>query len=347
MERRDPSPRATRPLHLCEPPVAVAAMPPTLEVRTRIDPLTLRLFIAVMDTGTIAAAGEREHLAPSAVSKRLSDLEDFLGTPLLRRSNRGIVPTAAGTELLGLARSVLHDLDDIYLRLKEHAQGARGLVRVFANITAIAVHMPDALRSFLARYPRVQVQMSERTSDGVMQAVAANAADVGICVYEGGHADGLDWLPYRHDELVVVAPADHPLARRGTVTIAEALGHDFVGLHTGSYINQSLERASREHGVPLRLRLQVTSYDALGLMVEAGMGLALMPRSLAQRFGRLAGIASITLDQRWARRELRICVRSDEPLPVAARLFVDHLRDVDASSRTASGAPSSLTMAAS
>lgn len=294
--------------------------------RNRIDPQTLHLFVAVMDTGTIAAAAEREHIVASAVSKRLSDLEDSLKTKLLKRSNRGIEPTAAGTELLSLARNVLNDLDSIYGRLNEHALGVRGMVRVFANISAITEFLPGSLRSFMARFPQVQVQLQEKISSAVLQGVASNAADVGLYAHGGGHAEDVVSLPYRRDELVVVVPLDHPLAMRAQVSIADTLAYDYVGLHTGSYINQQLQKSAQETGLPFRCRVQVTSFDALSVMVEAGMGVALMPRSIADRYRQLANIQVLTLAEPWAHRELRICVRSPDGLPVAAKLFVEHLQ---------------------
>jgi DNA-binding transcriptional LysR family regulator len=293
---------------------------------TRIDPVSLRLFLAVIDSGTIAAAAEREHIAPSAVSKRLSDLEDSLKTPLLQRSNRGIEPTAAGLALVSMARSVLNDLDNIHAQLFDFTSGARGLVRVFANISAITQFLPASLRSFMASYPQIQLQLQEKISSAVQQGVASNAADVGLYAHGNSNADGVISLPYRRDELVVAVPLGHELAERSSVGIQEALAYDYVGLHTGSYINQELLKAARNYDLPFKCRMQVTSFDALTLMVEAGMGIALIPRLIGERYGQLLGIRTLTLDEAWAHRELRICVRSMENLPVAARVFVEHLR---------------------
>jgi DNA-binding transcriptional LysR family regulator len=292
----------------------------------RIDPVSLRLFVAVVDTGTIAAAAEREYIAPSAVSRRLSDLEDQLQTQLLQRSNRGIAPTAAGMELLGMARSVLNDLDDIQRQMRDFSSGERGLVRVFANLSAITEFMPGCLRSFMVRHPQVQVKLEERISSAVLQGVASNAADVGLYAHGNSQADGLVSLPYRRDELVLAVPIEHALAEREHVGIREALAYDFVGLHNGSYINQELLKAAQEQDLPFRCRMQVTSFDALALMVEAGMGIALMPRLIGERFGRLFGLRILRLDEPWAMRELRLCVRDMSNLPRAARLFVEHLR---------------------
>jgi len=280
-----------------------------------------------MNCGTIATAAEQEHIAPSAVSKRLSDLEDSLGTQLLQRSNRGIEPTVAGAELLVLARSVLNDLDDIYYQIREHASGARGLVRVFANISTIAGFLPESLRTFMARHPNVQVQLEEKISSAVQHGVASNSADVGLYAHGNSQADGLTSLPYRRDELVVVAPLDHSLAARSAVGIRETLEYDYVGFHTGSYINHELLKSAREENLQFKCRMQATSFDALTLMVEAGMGIALMPRQVAQRYSCLARIVVLRLNEPWAHRELRICVRSIDRLSVAARLFVEHLRE--------------------
>lgn len=292
---------------------------------TRIDPVTLRLVVAVMDTGTISGAADREHIAPSAVSKRLSDLEDSLNTALVQRTNRGIEPTAAGLELLGLARSVLNDLDNIHLRLSDYASGAKGLVRVFANISAITEFLPQRLRTFTAQYPNVQVQLQERISSGVQQGVASNAADVGLYAHGKNIVNGLVSRPFEVDELVVVVPIDHPLAEREAVSIAETLKYEYVGLHTGSFINHEILKAANECDMPFRCRVQVTSFDALSLMVEAGMGIAVMPRMIGLRYSALARIKVLALDEPWACRELRICVRSFDSLSVAAQLFVGHL----------------------
>src|SRR5450830_1550436 len=103
----------------------------------RLDPISLKLFISVLEEGTIAAAAEREHIAAAAVSKRMSEIEAQLGTQLLVRTNKGISATAAGLALSTMARRVLHELDEISVQMQEYASGVRGHVRVFANISAI------------------------------------------------------------------------------------------------------------------------------------------------------------------------------------------------------------------
>lgn len=232
------------------------------------------------------------------VSKRLSDLEYSVRTQLLERSNRGIEPTPAGLELLSLARSVLNELDNVVHRLREHSDGVRGVVRVFANLSAITEFMPGSLAAFMVRHPEVQVQLQQHVSSAVQQGVACNAADVGLyargCA-DAAHLEGLVSLPYRRDELVLVVPVDHPLANAAEPRIAQALDHHFVGLDSDGQIHQELMRAAQEAGQPFRCRMQVTSYDALSLMVAAGMGIAVMPRFIAQRYQQLDRIRVLAL----------------------------------------------------
>lgn len=291
----------------------------------KLDPVSLRLFVAVMEESTIAAAASREHLAASAVSRRLADLEDALRVALFTRSNKGTEPTAAAFALLNMARGVLNDLDGIASQMREYGTGVRGHVRVVANISAITQFLPVQLQSFMALHPKVQVQLQEQVSTAIAQSVAENAADIGI-LNQGQYGERVTLLPYRSDELVLVVPAGHPLARRKAVRLAEALPYDFVGAHPNSAINSQLTRAASEAGLPLRLRMQVTSYDAMCLMVNAGLGVGVMPRGSAGLYLGTLAVRTVTLKEPWAHRQLALCVRSEESLSSVARLLVDHLR---------------------
>lgn len=290
----------------------------------KLDPVSLRLFVAVMEEGTIAAAAAREHIAASAVSKRLSELEQGLHTELFARSNKGIEPTAAAYALQNLARGVLHELDGIVTQMSEYASGLRGHVRIYANISAITQFLPGELKSFMEAYPQVQVHLQERISSLIAKAVADNAADIGI-LNQGSYGERLALLPYHDDELVVIAPAGHVLARRKSVRMGDLLDHDMVGAHPGSVVNSMLNKAAAELGRALRLRIQVSSYDAMCLMVAADLGLGVMPRRSAELFLASLKIRCVKLDETWARRQLVLCVRDLAALSPAARLLVEHL----------------------
>lgn len=292
----------------------------------RLDPVSLKLFVAVVEEGSIAAAAQRSHIAAAAVSKRMSELEALLQTALLSRTNKGVEPTPAGLALLNHARRLLHELDDIVVEMRDWSGGTRGLVRVNANISAITQFLPREMAAFMARYPGVQVSLQERISSQIVAAVADNQADVGIAVV-AAPPEGLQVFPYRRDELVLITPAGHALAARASIAFADTLAHEFVGLHTGSVINLLLTRAALDAERALRLRIQVTSYDALSRMVEAGLGIGVMPKAVALQYVASLGIACVALEDAWSQRELKLLVRGYESLPSAARLLVDALRE--------------------
>lgn len=291
----------------------------------KLDPLSLRLFVAVMEENTIAGAAAREHIAPSAASRRLSELEAALRVELFTRSNKGVEPSAAAFALLHLARGVLNDMDGIATQMRDYTSGTRGHVRVVANISAITQFLPGELQSFLAQHPQVDVRLQEQISTAIAHSVAENAADIGI-LNDGVYGEKVTLLPYRNDELVLVVPTGHALARRKTVRLTDALAFDFVGMHPGSAINNQLTRAAAETQLPLKLRIQVTGYDALCLMVAAGLGVGVMPRGSAALYSGTLAIRTVTLAEPWARRRLVLCVRSYESLSSVSRLLVDHLR---------------------
>jgi len=290
-----------------------------------LDPLSLKLFAAVIEHGSIAGAAQRHHIAAAAVSKRMSELEAQLRTALLTRTNKGVEATPAGLALLGHAHRLLRDMDEIFVEMRDWSDGVRGQVRVCANISAITQFLPQEIATFLSRYPEAQIHLQERISARLVQEVLRNETDVGIGVVEVLPA-GLEAYPYRRDELVLITPARHPLATRERVPFADTLDFDYVGLHTGSAINLQLARASMDAQRDLRIRIQVTSYDALSRMVEAGLGIGLMPARVAAQYSASLGIRAIALTDAWRARELRILVRAYDALSPTARLLVDGLR---------------------
>ncbi|HEY9095029.1 MAG TPA: LysR substrate-binding domain-containing protein, partial [Hydrogenophaga sp.] len=201
----------------------------------RIDLTSLQLFIAVCERGSIGKAAEQEFMATSAVSKRLSDLEDTVGSSLLYRSPRGVTPTPAGQSMLHHARSVLFSLEKMQGELSEYADGVRGHVRMHANISAIVQFLPEDLGTFTKAHDQIKIDLEEHLSAEVVRAVHEGAADLGICHHSPTDQPlDLQIRPYRRDTLALVMPCDHPLTRRTSIAFAESLDWDHVGLHANS-----------------------------------------------------------------------------------------------------------------
>jgi len=291
----------------------------------RFDLRDLELFVAVADTGSIAKAAEASHTVPSAVSKRLSDLEASFSLSLLVRGARGVELTPAGHAFLLRARRMLHQAGQLEGELRAYASGLRGHVRVFANISSIVEFLPAALAGFLQSHPEVQVHLEEHVSSAIAQAVADNVADLGI-ISDIPAVEGLQLLPYRSDELILLTAADHPLGRRAEVALRETLGFPLVGLHANSSLHHLLAKAAAESNLPLTFRIQVTSFDAVCAMVAAGLGIGIVPRAVTTAYTASLNLRAVKLSDPWARRQLFLCVRQQEPLHPAAQMLLEYLQ---------------------
>src|SRR5208282_385628 len=161
-----------------------------------IDLVTLRLFIAVCEETSIAKAAEREGIAASALSKRMSDLEASLKLSLFHRHRKGLQPTEAAHALLQHARTLMRDIAQMETEIGEHQRGLKGTIRIQANVWAILQYLPGDLSSFLEEHPMVRVEVEESISSATVQAVESHAADIGI-IGSNVPAPGLQVLPYR------------------------------------------------------------------------------------------------------------------------------------------------------
>ena len=291
----------------------------------RIDLTSLQLFVAVCELGSIARAAQREFIAASAVSKRLSELEAAVETPLLQRHSRGVRLTPAGESLLHHARTVLFGLERMQGELAEYTEGVRGHVRVHANISAIVQFLPEDLGAFARQHSQIKIDLQEHLSPDVLQAVQEGTTDLGICNLGPQGSGSLQSRPYRSDRLVLVMPAGHALSARDAINFEETLDWDIVGLHAGSSISLAMRVAAAQAGRTLRQRIQVTGLDAMCRMIDNGLGVGLLPdRAFALMRG-VGRLTAVPLQAPWARRELRLVARDFDTLPVTARLLVEHL----------------------
>jgi DNA-binding transcriptional LysR family regulator len=291
----------------------------------KIDLLTLQLFVAIVEEQSIAKAAERKNIAASAVSRRISDIEELFQVELLHRHSKGIEPTPAGYALLEHARIILGNLAQLETELSGYQQGKRGHIRICANKSAILESLAGELSAFLEQHPLVRIDLEENISPAIVQAVVENRADIGIF---GGNIAGqeLELLPYRSDRLVVLVTGSHPLAARKSVSFRDLIDHDFVSLEKGSSIESLCMKAAAGLGKHLKLRIRVSGFDALFRLVDAGMGLGVVPQEIIRdRYG-LEKFVAIALDESWAQRELVMGVRDYKSLPPVTRMLVDHLR---------------------
>ena len=290
----------------------------------RFDLISLNLALAVADTRSITRGAEREHLALAAASKRLSDLEARLGVSLFERRARGVEPTEAGRALVRHVRSLQANLHALESEVVEFSRGVKGHLRIAANAGAISECLPPDLAAFSRAHPQIRISLEDLTSAEIQAAVAEGRADVGIFV--APLLDNrLSCRRYRRGALAAIVPSGHALARRKQVRFEALLEHDIVGLHHGAAVHELMRAEAEGRGKPLKARLQVRGFDAIAQLVEAGLGVAVMPAAVAQRFAQLFKIKVLALSEPWAERDFLLAVRTQAVLPTVLQRFVDAL----------------------
>ena len=291
----------------------------------RFDLADLSLFRHVVEAGSITHGAERAHLALAAASTRISNMEETLGVALLTRGRAGVTPTQPGRTLLQHARAILRQAERLHEDLGAYGGGLAGQIRVLSNTNALTEFLPEALSSFLAAHPSVSVDLEERLSDEIVGLIAEGVADLGI-VAGTVDARALETYPFRRDRLVLVVAREHALAKRAKIGFEDVLDHDFVGLDRASALQRFLASKAVRIGRPLRLRVQLRSFDAVCRLVECKVGIGIVPQTTAQRVAKTMAIAVVPLTDSWAERELTICIRNMDDLPLYARQLVEHLR---------------------
>lgn len=290
----------------------------------RLDLVSLSLFNLVARSGSISKGAELLHLAVGAASKRITDLEAAVGAKLLERHSRGVTLTIAGEALHRHAQRILSDVDQLAADLSDHAAGLVGVVRLWANTSAVTQFLPQDLAGFAQANPGIRIELEEENSSETVLAVLDGRADLGIFA-DRTPALGLHLLNYREDRLVLVVPRGHALAARESLRFEEAVDYDFASLPRGTSLAQRLQAETEALGRRLKIRIHVRSFDAMCQMVAAGMGVAVLPQGAIQAQLKALPLQQIALEDEWASRRLLIGLRDAAALPRHVRLLIEHL----------------------
>lgn len=293
----------------------------------RFDLTDMQLMVNVASAQSMTKGAERSFLSLPAASNRVKNLETYLGTVLFYRTSQGVTLTPSGEAFVRHARVVLRQLEHLRGDMQEYASGVKGRIRVFANTTAMNEFMPNILASYLAQHPDINVELRERLSHQVVKAVVEGSADIGITAQIAAVVDGLEFLPYRTDRLVLVAHQDHPLAQADSIDFNDSLSFDYVGLSETSAIHAFLLQAADELGRVLRFRVEVSNFEAACRMISANVGIGVIPETAARRYASNMPLKMITLNDSWALRRLHICVKAFDKLPAFAQALVTLLVD--------------------
>lgn len=271
---------------------------------------SLALFVRAAELRSLTKAAEASHIGLAAASRRMVLLEHRFKTPLFERSSRGVELTPAGTSLLPHAKTLLVEINRMQADMLDHAKGRKGALRILANTSVMTESLPDDLAGFARQNPDVRLMLEEHWSREIVRLLLVAEGDVGIIV-EGISTEGLETFPYSTDRIAVVMPADHPLARVPVMSFVDLLDDDLIALESGSSMMRLLAEQAVIVERTLQLRVEVRSFEAVCRMVQAGLGLGLLPYQAASVLGKGLGLVVRPLTEEWAERRMLICVRKE------------------------------------
>ena len=232
----------------------------------RFDLASLRLYVAVVDAGSLTAGADRFGISLAAASKRIADLEQHCGVALLERSQRGVTATSNGLTLNRHAIEVVARLEQLALAVEDFQCGTAGHLRLCANTSALGGFLPQLLAQYAAHHPDVKIDLEDALSEQAVRALTIGTAEVAI-IGDNTPTDGLETLVADVDNLVLIAPAAHSLAGSTSVAFDRTLNHNFVTLARSASLTRKVSAAAEAAGRILRMTVQVRSFAALAKWV--------------------------------------------------------------------------------
>jgi len=289
-----------------------------------LDLESLSLFAYAAETGSLTKAAKHSYLSLAAASRRIAVLEESFQTQLLNRTSRGVEPTAAGKVLLDHTRELLLGANRLQSEMNEYAKGRKGLIRILATTSAITYYLPQDLAEFSKTYFDARLSIGEAWSDEIARRIQDRKADLGIVV-AGCETGELALRPYRTYRIGVVCRPDHPLVSGASVSYTDVLDHNVVSLESESQMMHTLFEHAVLANKPLALRVQVRSFEAICRLVQAGLGVGLLPGEPATELAREMGLVIRPLADSWAERQMLVCFRTGKEKSKLLSSLVDHL----------------------
>ncbi|NYT61695.1 LysR family transcriptional regulator [Alcaligenaceae bacterium] len=283
----------------------------------------LRVFIAIAERQSVSEGAFEMHLTAPSASYRLKNLESALEVSLFKRTQKGMQLTPAGKTALAFAREIINGVNNLQSAVNKYTDDIKGNIKIFANNSTLN-NLSSALGEFLAKHPNINVEIEEKLSLDIIQHVAEGAVDIGLIA---GDIDlnNLESICYAIDALVLITPVDHPLSSNCHVSLEDILRFDFVSLGRKSSSYLFIENLAKSLGIRPKVRVHAHSISAALEYVRSGVGIAIVPKLLANSHVEQGQIVQLPITEAWAFREQKVIARSFEKLPDCTRALVHAL----------------------
>lgn len=280
----------------------------------------LRGFLAVADLGSFSAAARSLHLSQSALSRRVDKLEKALGVQLFERTTRKVELSTIGRGFVPKARNVLNELENALIGFHDLSYRLSGEVTIACVPSAVAYFLPNVIRRYHAKYPGIRIRIIDESSSAILTVVARGDADFGL-TYIGTQDADVSFLPLLEEAFVVALRVDHPLADHETLDWEDIAGCDYISLAQGSGNRFLIDQALADCANRPRWFCEVKHVPALVSLVEAGLGIGVVPK-LAMPAAGHATLVTRPLTNPSIHRTIGLITRRGRTLsPVAELLY--------------------------
>ena len=289
----------------------------------KINLTDLQAFVGVAELGSFRAAAESVHLSQPALSRRVEKLEEALGVRLFDRTTRRVSMTAVGRDFSRKARALLDELEGALLAIRDVAATQSGEVTVACVPSAVYYYLPDFIRRYHEKNPRIRVRIIDEAANTVLASVIRGEADFGVN-FIGTQEPELDFQPLMQERFVAACRRDHPLARKKRVSWTELGAYDYMTVSKSSGNRLLLDLALAEVAGRPKWFYEVRHVETLLGLVEAGLGVAAVPQ-LALPGSPDSVLVGVPLVEPVVTRTLGLISRRGRSLPPAAQAFYDLL----------------------
>ncbi|MGL6046452.1 MAG: LysR family transcriptional regulator [Vogesella sp.] len=290
----------------------------------KIDTIGVQAFIAIAESGSFQTAADSLFLSQAGITRRLQNLEDYLGVKLIERTTRSVALTRVGEEFLPHAKRLLGELAGSLTEIRDTGRLKRGSVTIACVPTVGVRFLPRIIQAYSAQYPDNHIKILDHTSAGVSSAVLQREAEFGITIAGSHHAELLG-VPLIEDEFVLVCRDDHPLAALPTLQWRDLEPYPLISIGQFSGNRPLLDRALEENQVTLQSLYEVQRVStALGLVAE-GVGAAVLP-GLALQQDAYPHIRVMRLQNPVVSRGLVLITRKTAELSPAAQALYEMVK---------------------
>jgi len=283
----------------------------------------LKVFEAVARHLNYTRAAEELYLTQPAVSMQVKQLEESLGLALFEQLGKRIHLTEAGTEVLGYARSITQQLDELEGVLNRMKGLGGGRLRISVATTA-NYFIPTLLGTFARRFPDVTVSLDVTNRETLLRQLSENTVDLVIMGQPPAEA-GVEARAFMDNPLVVVASPDHPLARKKHIPLARLQEETFLVREPGSGTRIAMERFFAERGMRLKTGMEVGGNEAIKQSVQAGLGLGLLSHATIEQELALKRLVVLDVAELPIMRHWYMVHRKGKRLSAPAQAFADYL----------------------